>query len=188
MRDQTGSCHSLSQTLSISGGVCSTLPSQAPPFTILEACAETFRHSGGRVSEARVDNRATERGLGVSMASFIIQPLEHLLPSRPWDLKIAPAPSRWLLVSMYVKPHTCMEVFMHFAPSRAAWWKEAVWWWEHLSTYSGEGKTKVAPWWGRICKLKRETCASLFESYYTRASILHPSQPPQFAAFRDLGL
>lgn len=148
----------------------------------------SFRHGGGRASEARVDNRVSERGLGVSMGSFFIQPFEHLLPSRPWDLKSAPAPSRWLLVSTYAEPHTCMEVFLHFAPSRAAWWKEAVCVWEHLSTYSGEGKTKVAPWWGRICKLKWETCASLFASCYTSASILHPSQPPQSAAFRDLGL
>lgn len=81
---------------------------------MLEACTKAFCHSGGRASEARVDNRATERELGVSTASFIIQPFEHLLPSRHWDLKIAPAPSRWLLVSMCVKPHTCMEVFMHF--------------------------------------------------------------------------
>lgn len=45
---------------------------------------------------------------------------------------------------------------------------------KHLPTYSREGKTKVAPWWGRICDLKREACASLFKSYYTTASVLHP--------------
>lgn len=65
LRDQTGSGHSSSQTLSPSLDACAQLcPSQAPPLTLLEACTETFRHSGGRASEARVDNRVSERGLG----------------------------------------------------------------------------------------------------------------------------